>query len=341
MTRGARRAAAAVTLGLAVLVGLATPAGAHSTSGPPASNFHTEVTGVRPAGAAVTVGLGPDGERVELTTHAGVRVTVLGYRGEPYLRVSRTGVFENRSSPAVALNRSRIPSGPAPDGRIRRPRWVRVSDGPTARWHDHRAHWMGGSTPAVVRADPDHGHVVGRWRIPLRIDGAAAAITGTQRWSPPPAAGLWWGVAAVLALAVLAGIAVAARPVFLLALGLLTVAETLHLWGAWPISTASTLGRLGENVPSIAAVVVSVLAAAWSARRGVDSAAPLLILAGLFAAVAGGFADLPSLSHSWVPSRLDPDVARLLVAVSLGVGTGVAIGGAWRLWSTRAPRPTT
>ena len=33
-----------------------------------------------------------------------------------------------------------------------------------------------------------------------------------------------------------------------------------------------------------------------------------------------GFADLPVLSHAWVPSRLDPTLARTLVTVALGVG---------------------
>src|SRR5699024_6824010 len=113
---------------------------------------------------------------------------------EPYLRVGPAGVFENRSSPAVALNRTRVPTGRARSGPIGPPRWVRVSTGSTARWHDHRAHWMGGATPGPVRRDPDRSHVIERWRIPLRVDGAAsgeAAITGTVRWDPPPNAALW------------------------------------------------------------------------------------------------------------------------------------------------------
>jgi hypothetical protein len=113
---------------------------------------------------------------------------------------------------------------------------------------------------------------------------------------------------------------------------------SVHLWASWPYSTASAFGRVGENLPSIAAVAAALLALGWLARRSVYSAAPLLIIAGLFAAVAGGIADLPALSHAWIPTRLDPTVARMLVAVALGVGTGVAIAGALRL---RAPRPAT
>ena len=70
------------------------------------------------------------------------------------------------------------------------------------------------------------------------------------------------------------------------------------------------------------------MAFVWLARRTVFSAAPLLAIAGLFTAVAGGFADLPVLSHAWIPSRLDPTLACTLVAIA-----GIA-----RL---RAPRPAT
>ena len=341
MTRRAGRALAACGLSLAVLLGIAGPAGAHSTSGPPASNFHTVVTGVEPRVPGVVARLGPDGGHIELRVAGRARVTVLGYQGEPYLRVGRAGVFENRSSPAVALNRTRVPTGPAHRGPIRPPRWVRVSTGSTARWHDHRAHWMGGATPSPVRRAPDRSHVIERWAVPLRIAGAnvaAADVNGTVRWDPPPNAVAWFVIAAALALAVLGGTRVAARPVLLVALAALAGAETLHLWGSWPYSTASAGGRIGENLPSIAAIAASILAFVWLTRRSVFSAAPLLTIAGLFTAVAGGFADLPVLSHAWIPSRLDPMLARTLVAIALGVGTGVALAGIARL---RAPRPAT
>jgi hypothetical protein len=350
MTRRARRALTFLGLLAALVLGVAAPAGAHSTSGPPSSNIHGVVDGVRPAVAGVGARLAPDGERVEIHVTGPARVTVLGYQGEPYLRVTAHGVFENRSSPAVVLNRTRVPTGAPHQGPIRPPRWVRISDGATARWHDHRAHWMGGATPAVVRRDPDRAHVIGTWRIPIRVDGAPGAVTGSAAgasavvgsidWSPPPNALLWLGLAVLLAAVVLAGTRVRARPTLLVALAVLAIAESVHLWGAWPFSTADAGGRVGENLPSIAAVASAVLAFAWLARRTVYSAAPLLVIAGLFTAVAGGFADLPVLSHAWVPSRLDPDVARTLVVVALGVGVGVAIAGAMRLRpSARPARP--
>jgi hypothetical protein len=90
---------------------------------------------------------------------------------------------------------------------------------------------------------------------------------------------------------------------------------------------------LGEALPSIAAVVVNAYVAARLLRRSVWSTAPGLLVAGLFAAVAGGLADLPVLSHSWLPTTLDPTLARLLVAWSLGGGAALVVGGLTRLRS--------
>jgi hypothetical protein len=320
-----------VVLGALLVTGVATApaAGAHTTSGPPASNYSTQLGGIRPPAPGVTARVDPDGERIVLTVTAPrTTAVVYGYSEEPYLRIGPAGVFENRSSPAVVLNRTRVPTGRAPTGPIRAPRWVRISTGHTARWHDHRTHWMGGATPAPVRRDPDHAHVVGHWRIPLRVDARATGIDGTIRWAPPPAAWPWWLAAAGVAAGVILLARVATRPVALVTLAVLAVGEIVHLWGAWPFSTAGTVGRLGENLPSIATIAVTILTLVWVARRGVGPGSPLLIVTGLFCLVAGGLSDVAALSHSWIPSRIDPALARALIALAVGGGIGLMwIGG--------------
>ena len=333
----ARRAGAAVVIALLIVLG-ATPAGAHTTGGPPASNFRTELTGVRPPSRGVEVSLAPDHEQLELRVNGPHIVTVIGYQGEPYLRVDAQGVSENERSPAVAANRTRIPTG-SPGRTTGTPTWRRVSHRPIARWHDHRAHWMGGITPSAVRRDPDHEHVVVRWSIPVRVDGRPAQIGGQIRWAPPPPAWPWWVAAVILAGAM---VIVAARPRMAraglaAALVLMAGAEALHLWGGWPFSTSSTLGRLGDAIPSIAAIAACLAALAWLLRSTAWRCAPALILAGIFVFVSGGVADLSSLSHAFVPSRVSPDVARALIALALGLGSGTTIAGGLRL---RAPRPS-
>ena len=296
--------------------------------------------GIVPRPTTVVASLGPDRESVRLTVTGRDPVTVFGYRGEPYLRLTPNGVWENRSSPAVALNRTRIPPDRRPVARIPAPRWVRVSRSPTAIWHDHRTHWMGGTTPSAVRREPGREHTVSRWTIPLRIDGRSAAIAGAIEWQPPPAAWPWWVLAAALALGVV--LATRLRRGGLVIGGVLAVmaaTEALHLWASWPFSDAPLGDRIGESLPSIGAVVAGTGACVWTVRRGRPGRrAPLLILAGLFVFVSGGLADLAALSHANVPSRLPPGWARLLVVLALGLGAGTAIVGVTRL---RAPTSTT
>ncbi len=337
MRRRAVRVLAALAVTL-VTLGLATPAGAHTTNAPPASNYHTVVSGLVPARTGVQATAGPDGEQIEVRVGGNARVVVLGYQEEPYLRIDRRGVFENAHSPAVALNRTRIPSGPTTRPSGRGVHWVRVASSPVARWHDHRAHWMGGVTPTVVERAPHRTHLIEQWRIPVRVDGKREAIVGRIVWQPPPNAWVSYLLALGFALAVALAIRLATRPALVATTFLLALAELVHLWGSWPSSSSSTIGRLGGSASSIAAIAMNLFAAVWLSRRSVWSSAPLLVLAGLFAVVAGGLAELPTLSHSWIPSRLDPATVRALVAFALGAGAAVAIFGARRLRAGRGVR---
>jgi len=75
----------------------------------------------------------------------------------------------------------------------------------------------------------------------------------------------------------------------------------------------------------------------WVVRRGVHAAAPLLLLAGLFLALAGGLADVTALYRSQLPTTLPVVLARLEIAATIGLGAGIAVVGGWRLRPT-APR---
>ena len=114
---------------------------------------------------------------------------MLGYDHEPYLRVGRRGVFENTRSPATYLNRSTTISGrpPASADASAAPVWRRISSGTTARWHDHRAHFMGSDDPPAVARNPDTRRVVDNFEIPMRV---RRVILGRRHgqivYVPPP-----------------------------------------------------------------------------------------------------------------------------------------------------------
>jgi hypothetical protein len=81
-------------------------------------------------------------------------------------------------------------------------------------------------------------------------------------------------------------------------------------------------------------MAVGALALVWVLRRGVRAAAPLLLMSGLFLALAGGLADVAVLYRSQLPTTLTAVWARLEVAAVIGLGAGVAVLGAVRLRAT-------
>src|ERR1035441_3724017 len=101
-----RRTAVTVLIALAWLLALAQPASAHTVSGVGATNWKTTLIGVSPAVPGLTVHVVDTGSDLQVS-NSGREVVVLGYQGEPYLRVGPAGVFENMQSPSTYLNCSR------------------------------------------------------------------------------------------------------------------------------------------------------------------------------------------------------------------------------------------
>ncbi|MCG5450277.1 hypothetical protein NIE111_001797, partial [Micromonospora sp. NIE111] len=84
----------------------AAPAAAHGADAPDGTDYRTRTTGVAPARPGLEVRVIEAGARLELTNRTGRTIEVIGYSGEPYLRVGPDGVFENSHSPATYLNRT-------------------------------------------------------------------------------------------------------------------------------------------------------------------------------------------------------------------------------------------
>jgi hypothetical protein len=341
MTR--RRAILVVAALVVGIVGVtATPAGAHGLGGLSPTNYESVLRSVSPRVPGLHVRVTDLGTKVELTNDGSREVTVLGYDGEPYLRVGPRGVFENRRSPATYLNRSTTITGPPPKSADAdaAPVWRRVSSGQTASWHDHRAHFMGGDDPPEVARAPDERHVVDNWQIPMRIGTEDVTARGQLIYVPPPSP--WpWVVGAVLiaALVVVLSRTRAWRAVFVTVLALLTVAEVFHVIGLWGASTASFGTKLGESAYSLAGIALGLLALGWIWRKGAESAVPVVLVASIFLFVAGGLADVTSLGNSQIPSTFAAAFARLLVTLALGLGAGLAVAAALRLRPTSAVKP--
>lgn len=331
---------AAVLLVVTVVVGAlllgAEPAGAHGVGGVEPSNYETTVTGLEPATDSVEVTVRDVGDSIELRADADVEVIVLGYDDEPYLRFTADGVFENRNSPAVFLNRNRTTTESAPPeyDADAEPDWQRISSGHTATWHDHRAHWMGTNDPKAVRDDPGTRRVVIEgWKIPLLVDGEAVVVSGDVTWVPGPAVWPWLLFSlGLLVAAVALGRTRNWATVLVVGLVALVAVESAHIVGLWAGTTGTLLSKLGANVYSAVGVALGVYALVRLLHRSDPyDATPAALVAGIVLCVAGGLADVSTLTSSQLPTVLAAPIARFGVATSLGAGAGVATVAAMHL----------
>lgn len=333
--------AATVTGVMLLLTALpGTPALAHGST-PDASNFRSSVvgtvrmTGGRPAGATEVQGvtwrvLGADA-LLQVHNTGDAEVVVLGYDGEPFLRVGPDGVFENRRSPATYLNADRFGQRAAPPGTDAQaaPEWRKVDDDPRWQWHDHRIHWMARGDPPLVERAPDVVHTVLEWSVPFRVSDRDLALQGTLEWIPPVAVWPWLaGAAAVMVLPVLvlaacrAGERAFARAV----VGLIAVVAAACVVVAVgdvlavPASLADNGWAVAQTVLPVV-VAVALAAPSWRPEPDADEAgtATTLLVAACILAIGCGLARLAELRASQVVTALPPWTVRAVAAASLAV----------------------
>jgi hypothetical protein len=337
------RLAGAVLLGLLVVVTLSSPASAHAADAPSATDYRTTLAKVSPAAAGVRIRVVENGARLELRNNTRQTVLVLGYSGEPYLRVTPEGVWTNERSPATWVNQTidgkvTPPANAGIDTKAT-PRWTKVSSQPVVRWHDHRTHWMSPSLPPAVAAAPNVPRLLANWQVGLVVGTAPVTISGRLDYLPPPSAGAWWGLS-VLAAAALVGLALLRplrRVLPLVLSAALLVAAAAELVDA--VGRALDDGQTGFGVLrwllfhrayGLATVVGAVAAAAVALRRR-PSGLFALALAGACLAAVGGLADVAVFGHAVAPVAWSGTVARLCTAAGLGLGGGVALAAALRL----------
>ncbi|WP_088313436.1 hypothetical protein [Kineosporia sp. R_H_3] len=175
------RAALVAALGLLLALGPAAPAAAHGSGGD-APFYRSRVTAVSPAVAGVTVDVARDGSWVRVRNTTAVDLVLLGYDGEPYLRIGPQGAQENVESVTSRVN-GRFGSGlvtaDTPAAQTPRPpRWEPLGLEPVATWHDARTHYGGLGRPAAVVDAPSRPHALTTWRLrglygdrPFTVDG--------------------------------------------------------------------------------------------------------------------------------------------------------------------------
>ncbi|WBB88938.1 hypothetical protein [Verrucosispora sp. WMMC514] len=343
---------------ITAILATAAPALAHGADAPNGTDYRVTVTAAGHPDLRVRVI--EAGARLELTNTGATPVEVIGYSGEPYLRIGPDGVYENSRSPATYLNRTLVGDTalPAEADPAAEPRWHRVDGGTTARWHDQRALWREAEPPAQVRAAPDREHRVRDWVVPLRGADGPAEIRGTLDWVPPPDAYTWWvvtvvGVLAVGALGVLPAASGPGRRALAALGGLLIVGgaaavavalgRTLDAGAQGPGGVLAGLltGPVWTLLTGLAAIVVGTraatgVAASSAPRSHVDF---LVALAGVCLALFAGVTNIAGFSRAVLPTPWPPTVARTLVVLVMVAGAGALAAALLRL-HTAARRPS-
>lgn len=173
-----------MVLATIVMIGALTAPTAFAHQGNP--DFRSEITSIDPSslGEGLDFSIQNFDDNVELVNRSGKEVMVEGYDGEPYIRISSSGVVEvNLNSPAYYLNEDRLAEVELPDRADANaaPDWKEVDSTGQFSWHDHRSHYMGLGTPSQVE-DKSKTTKIFDYLIPIRVDGKRAEVHGTLTW---------------------------------------------------------------------------------------------------------------------------------------------------------------
>jgi hypothetical protein len=337
------RIAAVGAAAIALLGVSAAPASAHTISGPKPTNYRSRVVAIAPAVPGISARIVDLGNKFELTNRSSTEITVLGYESEPYLRIGPDGVFENLHSQATYINRTRS-GGTVPVGIDyspgAAPQWKKISDGHTARWHDHRIHWMSPQPPPTVAESPGSFHHLSQQNIVFLRNGERVGIAVSLDWVPGPS-GLPWLAPLVLlfALGVVAAVLPRSWRVLSVLVGLMVLSDVAHAIG-YEIprpgaNPAKVVQFLGGSFVSIAVWIAAVPTVVVLARRRVEAVYGVVFVA-LMVALIGGATDLSALWKSQLPDAGPAWLTRVEVVVALGLGGGLAVGAFVRMLRSRA-----
>ena len=306
-------------LGLAGLVtGVAVypaAAQAHGPIAPAASSYFAKVLEL-PAGLEAKV---VDGDlRMWLKVPSSQTVVILDYRGAPYLWFSPKGVEVNHNSSMYYLNETPIAQTPPANlSPTAPPSWQRVTGGRAYEWHDGRLHAL-----AAVALTPGVSFV-GRWRIPVKVDGQLDSISGGLWHADDPTIVWFWGIV-VLVACVLAAWRVRRQTLDQLVARVLAVTALVAV-------TVAALGLQLHGRPTISvfqfvelAVILAFVGWGFSQTLFRSPGYFTCFLIAIAALWAGGEM-ITTLLYGFVLISLPGFLARLATIVCLGTGAGLLL----------------
>ncbi len=233
------------------------------------------------------------------------RVVILGYFGEPFIRLGPGGAFVNDASLTAAGTGLAVVRGSG-----HTPQWRLRSREPSVTWHDARLH------------RGRRGH----WAVPLVVDGRRTQLQGEITRVRAPSAWAWIGVGAFFAIAI----------AVLLARRSIEPIRTAAAWLGWIAALATLAAAIGFAAAPTASegiwveaaneIVPALVGIGFLVRGSRDTKALAGGLLGLLA-LAVGLTRLPVLTHGIVFSALPGQLARLAVVLAISAGAAAATLG--------------
>jgi hypothetical protein len=310
----ALRTALALLGTLLAAAALPRAAEAHGASDPVATSYLAKTTRV-PAGLDAKV---VDGDlRLWLRVQPNVSAVVIDYAAGPYLRFTRSGVEVNTNSAMYYLNQTPAELAPAKVSPTVPPKWQRVSGGHDYGWHDGRLQAL-----ASIAISPGTTYV-GKWSIPVMIDGQRSSISGSLVHAENPSIVWFWPIVALLACVIAAwrlrrpsldaGLAGGLAVTALIATALGSVGRELH-------------GRPTVTPSQLIMLAILLTFVAWGLRH-VLFRPPRFFAYWAIAGVAlwTGLVLVPTLSHGYVLLAVPPFVARATTVLALSSGAGLLL----------------
>lgn len=245
-------------------------------------------------------------------------VTILDFRGAPWVRFTPAGVEINRNSQEYYLSQVPVPAVP-PAGLTATtpPRWLRVSGGHAYAWREGRLHAL-----ATIALAPGQ-HYVGSWRIPVTVNGSPGTIAGDMWHRGAPSVVWFWPVLVLLACAVAAwrlrSPELDRRVSLRLALLLLVLVGVgmggKYLHGS-PAVSAGNVALLLVTVAVLGGVAARLLGGGFGGA---------LLLATAVISLWAGLTLMPALTHGYALVSLPLFVVRAIAATLLGGSLSLAL----------------
>jgi hypothetical protein len=256
--------------------------------------------------AAVKARVYESDRALSVTAEPGHTIVILGYLGEPFVRLAEGRVTVSAASLTAAglglLKGSRHGTG-----------WRLRAHGLTFVWHDRRLH----SLPTGVERKV--------WTIPLRVDGRPARLTGElSRIERPP---VWpWIVLGLPFVATAVFLLLRRRtlaPVAAVVLGVTASAGMLVTAAGFALDSYSSGGKwvLAANELVFVLVGIAFVVRGSRAARGIAGGALGFLGLGV------GLSTIPVLLHGLVLSVLPGTVARLVVVLTISAGAAATALG--------------